>query len=202
MNKRFHFTFGRDKLFPFQDGWVTVEAPTRRAAAMIFKELYPNPRPNSSDILNCSFLYDENDFVTTEMFKETDNYGHGCHRLITLNIKDCDAELSKDENVSFTLEKEINGQTVSVGLTRQDMFLVSEAYQHLCDVETIEYALKSATGDMDNDMCKDKYGITADELIACLEDIAYEMRRQMDKYDLDQDDAIEEAIRIVIGNDD
>jgi len=55
--ENFYFTFGSDKRFPFQNGFLVVEADGLKSAISCFKEHYPN-RPGS-DALNCSDYYTE-----------------------------------------------------------------------------------------------------------------------------------------------
>lgn len=77
--KRFYFTFGSDPHFPFQGGWIIIEAPDIRAAAKIFKVYYPNP--HDDNVLNCSDYYTAADFEASSMFK-TSNRGVQCHLVI------------------------------------------------------------------------------------------------------------------------
>lgn len=60
MNK-FYFTFGTDRQYPFQNGYIIVEANNLNSAARIFKEYFPN-RPGS-EALNCAFYYTEESFM-------------------------------------------------------------------------------------------------------------------------------------------
>lgn len=80
--KRFYFTFGTDELFPYQDGWVEILADDIRQAAKIFKAIYPNPRDDS--ILNCADYYSEDVFKKSIMYKRCDNFGTGCHEIISI----------------------------------------------------------------------------------------------------------------------
>ncbi len=61
MNK-YYFSFGSDPAFPFQGGYLIVEAPTMQDACEVFRKYYPD-RPNHTGILNCAFVYDEDDFM-------------------------------------------------------------------------------------------------------------------------------------------
>ena len=80
---RFYFTFGSDNSFPFQSGWIIIEAPDIRSAAKIFKSYYPNP--SDDDVLNCSDYYTAAEFEVSDMFK-TDNRGARCHLIIGPHI--------------------------------------------------------------------------------------------------------------------
>lgn len=57
----FYFTFGSSGKFPFQCGYIILYAEDIRAAARMFKELYPNP--SEPDILNCSDYYSQESWI-------------------------------------------------------------------------------------------------------------------------------------------
>ncbi len=58
---RFYYTFGTDPLFPHgEKEFVTVEAESRGEADHKFLEVYPS-RPGSH-LLNCAFVYSEQEF--------------------------------------------------------------------------------------------------------------------------------------------
>lgn len=81
---KFYFTFGKHESFPYQKGWVEIEAATWSAAIAAFKAKYPNPY-NENDV-NCSGMYDEKAFNATFMPKYG-NFGVYCHEtLIADNI--------------------------------------------------------------------------------------------------------------------
>lgn len=185
MTNRYYFTFGRDEQFPYQDGWVVVEAETASIAAKLFSMMFPNPRPGCENIMNCSFMYPEKDFIQTEMYRDGENFGHGCHKVITMSIKDLDGSPAKPtEEPIVVIDKEIDNAVHSIGLTRHEAFLAYEAYEHACDVETVESKLR--------------YCINVDPVLLKKKDeIAYEMRRQINKYDMDEDDAFDAAIENV-----
>lgn len=74
----YYFTFGTSESFPFQGGWVIIKAPNMIAARKIFACYFPN----TSDCLNCSFVYTEEEFLFTKMYEEGHNMGAGCHLII------------------------------------------------------------------------------------------------------------------------
>ena len=76
-----YFTFGTSQTFPYQNGWIEIEAPSQTKACEYFKNKYPHP--TKPDILNCSFIYSEEEFKNTIMFKEQNNLGAACHEKIT-----------------------------------------------------------------------------------------------------------------------
>lgn len=53
---KFYFTFGSSSAFPYQNGYLVIEADNLKDAAACFKEHYPNKSP---DVLNCSDYYTE-----------------------------------------------------------------------------------------------------------------------------------------------
>lgn len=76
---KFYFTFGKHESFPYQKGWVEVEAATWSAAIAAFKAKYPNHH-NKNDV-NCSGMYDEKEFNNTFMPKYG-NFGVYCHETL------------------------------------------------------------------------------------------------------------------------
>lgn len=82
---KFYFTFSEYESFPYQNGWVEVEAATWSAAIATFNTKYPNRR--NENVVNCSGMYDEKEFNATDMAKYR-NYGAYCHEtLIADNSK-------------------------------------------------------------------------------------------------------------------
>ena len=73
----YYFTFGSDKRFPFQMGYVIVKANDQVSACKVFKAYFPN-RPGS-DCLNCSFVYNEEEFMK---YWETVWNKTTCHGII------------------------------------------------------------------------------------------------------------------------
>lgn len=63
---RWFFTFGSDPLYPFQGGWVEIEAPTLTQAIKVFQAYWPDRTPG---LVNCAFMYSEEDFSETDMYK-------------------------------------------------------------------------------------------------------------------------------------
>ncbi len=80
---KIYFTFGTSGQ-PFRDGWVEIEAPSRKLAVAIFKELYPNP---DNDFINCADIYTEKQFKNTEMYSKG-NFGSFCHAAYSLVRKE------------------------------------------------------------------------------------------------------------------
>lgn len=80
----YYFTFGSDEVYPFQNGWIVITAEDEMQARMIFKALYPGETPDS--LLRFAFVYDEESWKKTSMYKNGENLGYGCHRHISLNL--------------------------------------------------------------------------------------------------------------------
>lgn len=79
--QKFYFTFGSSPTFPFENGWITINADCKSDACKYFTELYPNPK--DKDIINCAFIYSEDEFKETIMY-ENGNLGAGCHKEYTV----------------------------------------------------------------------------------------------------------------------
>lgn len=75
----YYFTFGTDPGYPFQNGWVKIQAPSRREATEIFAIYFPS---RDDECVNCAFIYEEEEFKETSMYKKNDNLGAGCHCVI------------------------------------------------------------------------------------------------------------------------
>ncbi len=76
--KKFYFTYGTDRGYPFRGGWTLIIAPNISAAIQIFKAYHPNR--DGSDCLNCADYYTES-FEVGESYK-TGNFGGYCHEII------------------------------------------------------------------------------------------------------------------------
>lgn len=76
MNKYF-YTFGTDKQFPYQRGWVEVHADSWHEAHAKFRGCFPDIHKNT---LNCAFYYDEIMFLESGM--ADGNWGEFCHEVI------------------------------------------------------------------------------------------------------------------------
>ncbi len=79
MNMKIFYTFGSDERFPFQGGWIEVEARNIRQAHAIFRAHYPD---RTQGVLNCSDYYDEQQFISSGM-SITGNRGAFCHQKLT-----------------------------------------------------------------------------------------------------------------------
>ena len=85
--KRFFCTFGDSKYFPYHDGWVEVIADSFNDAKRIFEDRYPSPKNGKSYFPRFAFIYSEQEFVKTDMWKYG-NFGFRCHEVITEETDD------------------------------------------------------------------------------------------------------------------
>lgn len=77
----YYFTFGTDPEFPYQGGWVEVQATSRDEAVEKFNKFYP-PRYPDRAFVNCAFIYPEEAFKETRMYELANNLGYACHDRI------------------------------------------------------------------------------------------------------------------------
>ena len=77
--KNYYFTFGSSPNYPFQNGWVMIQAPSRTAAIQIYNAYYP---PKTRGLVNCAFIYEEEEFKRVKNLIGRDIAGAGCHRII------------------------------------------------------------------------------------------------------------------------
>lgn len=76
---KFYFIYGTEGQ-PFVGGWTEIEAPNVNVACAAFRVYHPD---KIEGLLNCSSVYTEEQFKSTEMFA-TGNFGFRCHETITL----------------------------------------------------------------------------------------------------------------------
>lgn len=79
----FYFTYGTDGQ-PFAGGWTEVEAPNCKAAVAAFRMFHPD---KTEGLVNCSSIYSEDVFLSTEMAGPKGNFGKRCHERITIQRK-------------------------------------------------------------------------------------------------------------------
>lgn len=94
------------------------------------------------------------------------------------------------------IKREIDGKTYVFKLTGDELYRAFWEQEHNFDCDDVRDYLY---GFEDADLI-DSFGADSKEIEENIDDIAYEMRRQMDKYDVDMDYAREEAIRAVLDN--
>ena len=81
---KYIFTWGASPFFAYQDGWTEVIAPDRNTAVKAFEVFHPK-RPGSR-YTNCAMIYSEREWEGTEMAINGENFGHGCHERIIVEV--------------------------------------------------------------------------------------------------------------------
>lgn len=81
----FYFTFGNNAKFPYQNGWIIIQAENESQARAIFQILFPNPTDPTT--LNCSFVYTEEEFRKTKMYQNQNNFGHNSYGTYTITFQ-------------------------------------------------------------------------------------------------------------------
>ena len=78
---KYYYTYGTDREYPFIGGWTEVEAVSYQAANKLFRIVHPDKTPG---ILNCAFVYTEEQFNHTSM-PVRGNFGRFCVERLSLN---------------------------------------------------------------------------------------------------------------------
>ena len=80
-----YFTFGTDEQFPYQNGYIVVEAANREQALAYYRSRFPDIREG---VVNCAFMYYEGvDDEAIRNLEEGGNRGVGCHEYIDLAVE-------------------------------------------------------------------------------------------------------------------
>lgn len=93
------FSFGTSEQYPFQGGYIIINAANRYEAVQEYRKRYPDRTPG---IINCADIYDN--YYTVADFKENGNLGEGCHLYIDLlrdkEIAEMERRLQNGEKIS------------------------------------------------------------------------------------------------------
>lgn len=73
----FYFTYSLEGQ-PFVGGWTLINAPNEEVARSIFRSFHPD---RNEGILNCAYVYSEERFQKTKMFKNG-NFGKALRERI------------------------------------------------------------------------------------------------------------------------
>lgn len=73
------FSFGDWKDFPYQGGYVIINARTKAEAIREFRSRFPDKTPGT---LNCSDIYTDPENI--QKFKDSGNFGAGCHLYVNM----------------------------------------------------------------------------------------------------------------------
>lgn len=90
--KNFYYTFGALPQYPYEGGWVEVQAESLKKAHEMFRIKFPDVQ---KDVLNCADFYTEEQFKNA--FKNGENRGKGRHETITREslYNDCAGDIEK-----------------------------------------------------------------------------------------------------------
>lgn len=83
-----------------------------------------------------------------------------------------------------------NGQTIEIELTENELYQAYIEQEHIFDRNDVE----NYFDDYEDSDFETEYGCSRAEAMEKLDEIAYEMRRNIDKYDMNWYDAREAAI--------
>ena len=81
-----------------------------------------------------------------------------------------------------------NGLVVEVELTEDEIYRVFEHYEHHCDMEYTRNELSQRE-------CEELQPLSDKQWLDAVRNIAYEKRRQQDKYGYDETDALDEGLK-------
>lgn len=90
--------------------------------------------------------------------------------------------------------RNMNGEDVEFELTRGELYSAYEEQQHIFDKADVEDIIDQ----MDDDTIMANYGVSMAAAEDLVDEIAYRMRRYIDKYDMSWESARDEAIKDVI----
>ena len=89
----FYYTFGNDERFPFQSGWVEVNADSLIEANDMFRSYFAD----RNGALNCAFVYNDEEWAQTPM-AQSDAPEQICHMKINQYNADPDLEQTAKES--------------------------------------------------------------------------------------------------------
>lgn len=92
------------------------------------------------------------------------------------------------------IKRIIDGKEFEFELTPQELYDAFAEQQFQYDLSIVRYYFE----DYSDDDIKEEYGRTRNELEACFEDIAVELRRNMDKYEMSLEYALPTAVSEVV----
>lgn len=94
----------------------------------------------------------------------------------------------------MVIKREIGGETVEIELTERELYEAYIEKQAKYDIEDVECAFTC----FEDDELEDMYGMTRVEIEEKIPEIAREMRRNIDKYDMNWQDARDAAIAEIL----
>lgn len=111
VSKKYYFTFGSHEQFPYQNTYLTVEAPSRALAIKEYRKHYPDV---NRDIVNCAFIYNEQEWQE----RTYQYYPHPPAEELTADVKprlfvDSDGTLAEWRNISLRLTDEDDAEAAA-----------------------------------------------------------------------------------------
>lgn len=94
----------------------------------------------------------------------------------------------------MTIKRTVDGKEMEFELTAREMRDAFEEQEHIWDVNSVESYVCS----FDDEYYIEIWGITKEQFAALIPDIAYRLRRYVNKYDLSEEYALDEALHDVI----
>lgn len=91
------------------------------------------------------------------------------------------------------IKRTIDGREIEIELTEQELFDAFTEQEFIFDLDNVRNYFMDYT---DEDF-QQEYGISREEAESRFEDVASQLRRNIDKYDMDYEYAISEAIHTV-----
>lgn len=92
------------------------------------------------------------------------------------------------------IKRTIGGKEYEFELTPQELYEAFAEQEFQFDLESVRYYFE----DYSDDDLYEEYTMTREELEACFEDIAVELRRNMDKYEMSLEYALPAAVSEVL----
>ena len=95
---------------------------------------------------------------------------------------------------ALKITREVNGEKMEFELTVYELHQAYIEQEHLYDIDDVEIYFE----DIEDEDLKMEYGLSRNGLAVKIQDIAYEMRRNMDKYGIGMEQARVNAIEWVL----
>lgn len=94
------------------------------------------------------------------------------------------------------ITRTINGEEVDIELTAEELSAAYYEQEHNFDVQDVQSRFN---GEITDSELEEIYGVTPEQITdEVIENIAYEARRNMDKYDMEHPYAIDAAVKDIL----
>ena len=149
MLKKFYFTFGTSKEYPFCGGWVEILAENRSNAIAVFREHYPD---RHTGVLNCCDIYTEQEFLDSHML--SGNRGACCHSVFHQPLTDDDFLCKQNDVIDNTVFQAINAISHKDNKLTWDMNIIGEVTDAIKQILLRHHiAICHPWHDEDNNIC-------------------------------------------------